>query len=74
MSRIAKAPIEIPAGVEVSIDGTTMSVKGKLGQLQMEVHPSVIITNTENVLTFDIAKVEKGDLKKSLGTSGYSKS
>ncbi|HAO90322.1 MAG TPA: 50S ribosomal protein L6, partial [Gammaproteobacteria bacterium] len=54
MSRIAKSPIEIPAGVEVSINDTTMSVKGKLGQLQMEVHPSVVITNTENVLTFDI--------------------
>jgi large subunit ribosomal protein L6 len=33
MSRIGKQPITIPAGVEVSIDGTTVSVKGKLGEL-----------------------------------------
>ncbi|HCJ13556.1 MAG TPA: 50S ribosomal protein L6, partial [Gammaproteobacteria bacterium] len=70
MSRIAKSPIEIPAGVEVSINDTTMSVKGKLGQLQMEVHPSVVITNTENVLTFDIAKVDKSDQKKAWAQAG----
>ena len=70
MSRIAKAPIEIPAGVELSINGTTMSVKGKLGQLQMDVHPSVVITNVENVLTFDIAKLDKSDLKKAWAQAG----
>jgi large subunit ribosomal protein L6 len=70
MSRIAKAPIEIPAGVEVSIDGISMSVKGKLGQLQMDIHPSVAIANAENVLTFDIAKVEKKDEKKAWAQAG----
>jgi large subunit ribosomal protein L6 len=33
MSRVANAPITIPAGVEVSLDGNLMKVKGKLGQL-----------------------------------------
>ena len=70
MSRIAKAPIEIPAGVEVSINDTTMSVKGKLGQLQMEIHPSVAIANAENVLTFDIAKTDKKDEKKAWAQAG----
>ena len=70
MSRIAKAPIEIPAGVEVSINDTTMSVKGKLGQLQMDIHPSVAIANAENVLTFDIAKAEKKDEKKAWAQAG----
>jgi large subunit ribosomal protein L6 len=70
MSRIAKSPIEIPAGVEVSINDTTMSVKGKLGQLQMEIHPSVAIDNTENVLTFDIAKADKKDEKKAWAQAG----
>lgn len=33
MSRVANAPIAIPTGVDISIDGNVMSVKGKLGQL-----------------------------------------
>jgi len=70
MSRIAKSPIEIPAGVEVSINGTTMSAKGKLGQMQMDLHPSVTVANAENVITFDIAKVDKKDEKKAWAQAG----
>jgi len=70
MSRIAKSPIEIPTGVEVSINGTTMSAKGKLGQMQMEINSSVTVANTENVLTFDIAKVDKKDEKKAWAQAG----
>lgn len=33
MSRIGKMPIPVPAGVEVKIDGLTVTVKGKLGEL-----------------------------------------
>ncbi|MBT3195633.1 MAG: 50S ribosomal protein L6 [Candidatus Ruthia sp.] len=70
MSRIAKSPIEIPAGVEVSINGATMSAKGKLGQMQMDLHPSVTVVNAENVITFDIAKVDKKDEKKAWAQAG----
>jgi len=70
MSRVAKAPIEIPTGVEVSINGTTLSAKGKLGQMQIEINESVIVANTENVLTFDIAKVDKNDEKKAWAQAG----
>lgn len=70
MSRIAKAPIEIPAGIEVSLNGSLMTVKGKLGQMQMEVHPAVTITNAENVLTFDITKLDKKDQKKGWAQAG----
>src|SRR5215216_3185677 len=34
MSRIGRKPIPVPAGVEVSIDGQTVTVKGPNGQLQ----------------------------------------
>ncbi|EEH64677.1 ribosomal protein L6 [Gleimia coleocanis DSM 15436] len=34
MSRIGKAPIEIPAGVEVKIDGANVTVKGPKGTLE----------------------------------------
>lgn len=33
MSRIGKQPIAVPAGVEVKIDGSTVSVKGPKGEL-----------------------------------------
>ena len=33
MSRIGLKPIEIPAGVDVKVDGTTVTVKGPKGNL-----------------------------------------
>jgi len=47
MSRIGKQKIKIPAGTEVNIDGTTVTVKGKLGEL----------TRTFK----DVVKIEKDD-------------
>jgi len=38
MSRIGRKPIVIPAGVEVKIDGETVSVKGPKGSLTQKVH------------------------------------
>ena len=52
MSRIAKSPITIPDGVEVSQSVGVLTVKGKLGEITMHVHSSVTISNTDNVLTF----------------------
>ena len=52
MSRVAKSPITIPDGVEVSQSGEILTVKGKLGEMNMKVHSSVNISNTDNVLTF----------------------
>jgi large subunit ribosomal protein L6 len=70
MSRIAKEPITIPAGVEVNITGASMSVKGKLGQLTMEVHPTVSITSADNILTFSVAKVDKKEEKSAWAQAG----
>jgi large subunit ribosomal protein L6 len=70
MSRVAKAPITIPSGVEVSINGASMSVKGKLGQMSMDVHPSVMMLNADNVITFSIGSVDKKDEKKSWAQAG----
>lgn len=52
MSRIAKNPIAVPAGVELKIDGQTVNVKGKNGQLSFDVHQSVEIQQSEAGLTF----------------------
>ena len=52
MSRIAKQPVEIPSGVEISINGRELSAKGPKGSLTMALHAKVIVTQDENVLTF----------------------
>ena len=43
MSRIGKKPIEIPAGVEVKLDGTTITVKGPKGTLTRDLHPNIAV-------------------------------
>jgi len=41
MSRIGRAPITVPAGVDVKLDGTHITVKGKLGTLERDLHPAI---------------------------------
>jgi len=41
MSRIGRAPVIIPAGVEVKLDGTTLTVKGPKGTLTQEIRPEM---------------------------------
>jgi large subunit ribosomal protein L6 len=43
MSRIAKIPIPIPSGVNVSLDGETIRVKGGKGELTMTLHSEVAL-------------------------------
>lgn len=52
MSRVAKSPVEIPAGVEVTLKGQAISVKGKQGTLAHAVHSNVEVKQDGNVLTF----------------------
>ena len=51
MSRIAKAPIELPSGVEIKIAGSEVSVKGPKGNLVQELHPSVSVEQEDKTLT-----------------------
>lgn len=48
MSRIGKAPVVIPAGVEIKKDGQTLTVKGPKGQLVRTFHPDMIIEVEDN--------------------------
>ena len=43
MSRIGKAPIEIPAGVTVQVKDNVVTVKGPKGELSQEINPVIII-------------------------------
>ena len=70
MSRIAKLPITIPDGVEVSQSGKVLTVKGKLGEMTMNIHSSVTIKNTDNVLTFLLAVNNKEEEKNAWAQAG----
>ena len=50
MSRIANKPVEVLSGVEISINGQTVSAKGKEGNLSMELHKDVSISQEDGVL------------------------
>jgi len=43
MSRIGKAPIPVPSGVEVTIDGRRVAVKGPKGELDLEVPGEITV-------------------------------
>jgi large subunit ribosomal protein L6 len=48
MSRIGKVPVEIPSGVEVSIDGNLVTVKGPKGTLDKEFSPLAEVEIADN--------------------------
>ena len=51
MSRIGKAPIEIPAGVTVKVENNVVTVKGPKGELTQIVNPDLDIKIEGNILT-----------------------
>jgi len=51
MSRIGRKPIEIPDGVTVTLDDTTITVKGPKGTLSREIHRDMSVEIEGNVLT-----------------------
>ena len=51
MSRIGRAPITVPAGVEVKVDGSTVTAKGPKGTLTKTMHSNMSIAMEGNVIT-----------------------
>lgn len=66
MSRIAKQPVEIPSGVEVSINGRELSAKGPKGNLSVTLHDRVKVTQETNILSF----APRDDEKSSMALAG----
>jgi large subunit ribosomal protein L6 len=50
MSRIGRLPIAVPSGVDVSIDGRTLTVKGPKGSLTRELHPDITVSREDDRL------------------------
>lgn len=59
MSRIAKAPINVPAGVEVTISGQNVKAKGAKGTLELNLNEQVSISQEDNVLKLSAKKADK---------------
>ena len=59
MSRIGKLPITIPAGVDVKIDGSTVTVKGPKGELSRQFHPNIAIEQEGAVINVKRPNDEK---------------
>jgi large subunit ribosomal protein L6 len=50
MSRIGKAPIAVPGGVDIAIDGASVTVKGPKGTLSREVPGAITVRQEESQL------------------------
>ena len=50
MSRIGKAPITVPSGVEVTISGRNVTVKGPKGTLSRDIPGDIIVRQEENTI------------------------
>lgn len=59
MSRIGKKPIQLPAGVDVSIDSRKVSVKGPKGELSYTHNPEVSVAKEDNALVVTRLNDEK---------------
>jgi large subunit ribosomal protein L6 len=62
MSRIAKSPVVIPAGVDVKIDGQSVSAKGKLGSSNVVLHNDVSIMQEGDELKVNGKEGKKGSV------------
>jgi len=50
MSRIGRLPITVPSGVDVTIDGRNVTVKGPKGTLSRALHPDITVSRDDGTL------------------------
>lgn len=60
MSRVAKAPVLIPKGVDVKLNENKLTVKGAKGQLMFDFNPAVGISVEDNVIRMQWDKENQG--------------
>jgi large subunit ribosomal protein L6 len=51
MSRIGRLPVVVPAGVDVTINGRDVSVRGPKGQLSLQIAEPIEVTQSDGVIT-----------------------
>ena len=62
MSRIANNPVSIPKGVEITLNGQVVNVKGSKGNLTITLHELVRISQVEDRLQLKAAEVTKASV------------
>ena len=62
MSRIANNPVTIPKGVEITLKGQEVTVKGSKGNLTMTLHDLVGISQVEDRLQLNAVEVSKASV------------
>lgn len=68
MSRIAKNPVAIPAGVEVKLQDGELAVKGKLGELKQKLDSRLVEVKADNGQITFAAKDESKESNAMSGT------
>ncbi|MBI1215205.1 MAG: 50S ribosomal protein L6 [Alphaproteobacteria bacterium] len=63
MSRIAKHPIAIPAGVEAKLSGKSLTVKGKKGELKLEISNDISAEVKDGQITLKKANASRHAVK-----------
>jgi large subunit ribosomal protein L6 len=58
-SRVARKPVTIPTGVQVSLLNSELHVKGKMGHISLPISPDIQITIKESILTVNITKTPR---------------
>lgn len=53
MSRVGKAPIEMPKGVTVTVDGRTVKAKGPLGELKTDIVGDITVNVEGNIVSVE---------------------
>ncbi|MCB1167700.1 MAG: 50S ribosomal protein L6, partial [Leptospiraceae bacterium] len=59
MSRVGKAPIKLPSGVEVNVQGQTISVKGPKGNLNSPLPEGITLSVENGVVSLERADESK---------------
>ena len=59
MSRIGRLPIPIPAGVDVTLDGNHITVKGPKGELSRDLSPVLTVVREDGVLRVERPNEDK---------------
>ena len=60
MSRVAKAPVLVPAGVTITLSGQDIKVKGPVGELSRTIHSDVVVSQEESSIITNIVADVKG--------------
>jgi len=59
MSRVAKAPVNVPAGVTVTLTGQDIKVKGPVGELSRTINGLVAVSHEDNTITTGVVTEDK---------------